>query len=40
MQDFIKINDNDNVVVALRTIQAGDQVQVSAGEKVDRKSVV
>ena len=34
MQDFIKINDNDNVVVALRTIQAGDQVQVSAGEKV------
>lgn len=26
MQDFIKINDNDNVVVALRTIPAGEKL--------------
>ena len=29
MQDFIKINDNDNVIVALNTISAGTQVSVS-----------
>lgn len=31
MQDFLKINDNDNVVVALNTIPAGEKITVSAG---------
>ena len=35
MQNFIKINDNDNVVVALKTIPAGGtiSVRVQGGEK-------
>ena len=28
MQDFIKINDNDSVVVALKTIPAGETLTV------------
>ena len=28
MQNFLKINDNDNVVVALNVIPAGESVQV------------
>lgn len=32
MQDFIKINDNDNVVVALKTIPAGERLYVSTGK--------
>ena len=28
MQNFIKINDNDNVVVALNVIPAGETIQV------------
>lgn len=32
MQDFLKINDNDNVVVALNTIPAGEKITVSAGD--------
>lgn len=31
MQDFLKINDNDNVVVALNTIPAGTSISVEAG---------
>lgn len=31
MQDFIKINDNDKVVVALNTIPAGTEISVSYG---------
>lgn len=30
MQDFLKINDNDNVVVALNTIPQGEQISVEA----------
>lgn len=35
MQNFIKINDNDNVVVALHAIPAGEtiSVEVQGGEK-------
>ena len=32
MQDFLKINDNDNVVVALNTIPAGEKITVSVGD--------
>ncbi len=35
MQDFIKINDNDNVVVALRPIQAGEKLYVPVTETAD-----
>ncbi|HBA51066.1 MAG TPA: altronate hydrolase [Lachnospiraceae bacterium] len=35
MQDFIKINDNDNVVVALRTIQAGEKLYVPVTKRED-----
>ena len=31
MQDFIKINDNDKVIVALNPIPAGEKIQVEAG---------
>ena len=30
MQDFIKINDNDNVIVALNPIPAGTEITVGA----------
>ena len=33
MQDFIKINDNDNVVVALKTIPAGEKLYIPTGKK-------
>lgn len=29
MQNFIKINDNDNVIVALHTIPAGHKMEIS-----------
>lgn len=32
MQDFIKIHDKDNVVVALRAIKAGEKLMVPVGE--------
>ena len=32
MQDFLKINDNDNVVVALNPIPAGEKITVSVGD--------
>ena len=32
MQNFLKINDNDNVIVALNTIPAGEKVSVPASE--------
>ena len=32
MQDFLKITDNDNVVVALNTIPAGEKITVSVGD--------
>ena len=32
MQNFLKINDNDNVVVALNTIPAGEKITVSVGD--------
>ena len=31
MQNFFKINDNDNVVVALKAIPAGEKISVSTG---------
>jgi altronate hydrolase len=34
MQDFLKINDNDNVVVALNTIPAGTEISVEADGSV------
>ena len=33
MQDFLKINDNDNVVVALNTIPAGEKMKYSYTRK-------
>ena len=35
MQDFIMINDNDNVVVALRTIRAGEKLYVPVTKTAD-----
>ena len=32
MQDFLKINENDNVVVALNTIPAGTEIAVETPE--------
>lgn len=32
MQNFLKINDNDNVVVALNTIPAGESISVETGD--------
>ena len=32
MQDFLKINDTDNVVVALNTSPAGEKITVSVGD--------
>ena len=41
MQDFLKIHDNDNVIVALNTLPAGTEVVVSgtgtSGEAVEVK---
>ena len=34
MQDFLKINDNDNVVVALNTIPAGESISVESQDGV------
>lgn len=34
MQNFLKINDNDNVVVALNTISAGESIPVECGGKI------
>jgi altronate hydrolase len=34
MQDFLKINDNDNVVVALNTIPAGTEISVEGNDGV------
>ena len=33
MQDFIKINENDNVIVALNTIPAGTEITLPVGNK-------
>lgn len=32
MQDFIRIHENDNVMVALRDIAAGEGVDISGGK--------
>lgn len=32
MRDFIKINEKDDVIVALRTISAGEKMEVPEGE--------
>jgi len=37
MQNFIKINDNDNVVVALNVIPAGETIRVRAGSGTARQ---
>ena len=34
MQNFIKINDNDNVIVALNTIPAGTEITLENGTTV------
>ena len=39
MKDFIKINENDNVIVALKELAAGEKVSV-AGKEVTATEIV
>lgn len=34
MQNFLKINDNDNVIVALQTLAQGTEVILEDGSKI------
>ena len=38
MQDFVKINENDNVAVALRPIAKGETLQVGDAQVTTRDS--